>query len=285
VRQWTGGVAYAGRWENVGALSVGVSKTDYQKQVLLPGLPMATTEAEPWLHYGTLSVEVSDPLAIYGSYTRGLEESGVAPDNSVNRNEPLPAIMTEQGEVGFRLSFTQSLKLVAGLFELTKPYYSLDRTGRFTLLGDVRSRGLEMSLSGALTPDLDIVAGAVLLRPRVTGEGVTLGRIGSRPVGLPTRTVMLNADWRTPILEGLSFDLALFYESNVISTGDSAISIPARTLVDLGSRYRFKLATRDATLRFRITNLTGEEGFALQGAGAYDIIPGLVASAYLAVDF
>ena len=285
VRQWTGGIAYEGRWENAGVLSLGVSKTDYQKQVLLPGLPVATTESNPWLYYGALSVRLSDALAVYGSYTRGLEESGVAPDNAVNRNEPLPAIKTEQGETGFRFSLTESLKLIAGIFDLTKPYYNLDQVDRFTLLGDVRNRGLEISLSGALTPYIDIVAGAVILSPRVTGEGVALGRVGSRPVGLPKRTIMLNADWRVPVIEGLSFDLAVSYESDIISTRDNATSIPARTLVDLGSRYRFKLVSRDATLRFRITNVTGEEGFALQGAGAYDIIPGTVASAYLAVDF
>lgn len=285
VRQWTGGVAYEGRWENVGEFSVGISKTDYQKEVLLPDLPMATTDSKPWLYYGAVSVRLSDALAVYGSYTRGLEESGVAPDNATNRNEPLPAIMTEQGEAGVRFALTQSLKLVVGLFDLTKPYYNLDQAGRFTLLGDVRNRGLEISLSGALTRNIDIVAGAVSLHPRVTGEGVTLERVGRRPVGLPARTVILNADWRTPVLDGLSFDLAVSYESRVISTRDNLTSIPPRILVDLGSRYRFRFANRDATLRFRVSNITGEEGFALRGAGAYDIIPGTVASAYLAMDF
>lgn len=285
VRQWTGGIAYEGRWQNVGELSFGLSKTDYRKQVHLPDLPIATTGSKPWLYYGALAVHVSDALAVYASFTRGLEESGVAPDNAVNRNEPLPAIMTSQGEVGFRYALTPSLELVAGVFDLKKPYYNLDQADRFALLGDVRNRGLEISFSGALTPDLDVVAGAVLLRPRVTGEGVALGRVGRRPVGLPARTIVLNADWRAPILDGLSFDIAVSHASRVISTRDNLVAIPARTLIDLGGRYRFKLAAHDATLRLRITNLTGEEGFALQGAGAYDIIAGLVASAYLAVDF
>lgn len=67
-----------------------------------------------------------------------------------------------------------------------------------------------MSLSGALTPRLDIVAGAVLLQSRVTGEGVTLGRVGPRPVGIPARSIQLNLGWRPPLLDGLSFDLSGF---------------------------------------------------------------------------
>jgi outer membrane receptor protein involved in Fe transport len=55
--------------------------------------------------------------------------------------------------------------------------------------------------------------------------------------------------------------------------------------VDIGGRYRFQIASKDATLRFRVTNLTDKEGFVLQGAGSYDAIAGRVASVYLAVDF
>jgi iron complex outermembrane receptor protein len=285
VRQWTGGIAYEGRWENVGQLSIGVSKTDYEKRVLLPDQPTATTDSAPWLYYGALAVHVSDALALYGSYTRGLEESGVAPANAVNRNEPLPAINTMQGEVGLRYAISRSLTLVAGVFELAKPYYNLDEAERFSLLGDVRNQGLEISFSGALTPNVNLVAGAVLLKPKVTGEGVALGRVGPRPVGLPTRSIMFNADWRTPFLDGVSFDIAVSHASHIVSTRDNLVGIPARTLIDLGGRYRFRISTHDATLRLWVSNVTGEEGFALQGAGAYDIIPGRVASAYIAVDF
>ncbi|NJL17997.1 MAG: TonB-dependent receptor [Nitrospira sp.] len=130
---------------------------------------------------------MSDSFAIYGGYTRGLEESGVAPPNATNRNEALPAIMTNQRDIGFRWAITPKVKLIAGLFDVRKPYFNLDASNRFTLLGDVKNQGIEMSLSGALTDRLDIVAGAVLSRPRVTGEGVRLGRLGRLPVDQAAR--------------------------------------------------------------------------------------------------
>jgi iron complex outermembrane receptor protein len=285
VRQLTGGLAYEGRWPGRGELSFGASYTDYEKQVLLPGAPGATTGSTPWLYYGSVAANVSDALVVYASYTEGLEESGVAPDNAVNRNQPLPAILTNQREIGLRYAVSPSLTLVTGLFDLNKPYYNLDQNDVFTLLGDIRNRGLEISFSGALTSRLNIVAGAVLLDPEVTGEGVSLGRIGNKPVGLSTRTVILNADWKMEFLKGLSFDLAASYAGRIITTRDNLVSIPPRTLVDIGGRYRFQIASKDATLRFRVTNLTDKEGFVLQGAGSYDAIAGRVASVYLAVDF
>jgi iron complex outermembrane receptor protein len=263
VKQWTGGVAYDAGWVKVGEVSVGLAKTDYRKEVRLPGLASAAAGSKPWLYYGSVAGHLSNTLSAYASYTRGLEESGVAPDNATNRNEPLPAILTSQREIGLRYALTPGLRFVAGLFELKKPYYNLNQANRFELLGDVRNRGLELSLSGAATPKLNVVAGAVLLKPRVTGEGVALGRVGPKPVGLPARTIMVNLDWRPPIAQGLSFDVALAHASDIIATRDNRVSLPARTLLDIGARYRFELAGQGATLRVKLSNLTGEDGFQL----------------------
>jgi iron complex outermembrane recepter protein len=285
VRQWTGGIAYEGRWKDVGELSIGVQKTDYRKRIQRPGLPDARTTAKPWLFNIAAAAYLSDSLAVYGGYTRGLEESGVAPDNASNRDEALPAIRTNQKDIGIRWAITPKIKLVAGLFDIRKPYFNLDAAGRFDLLGDTRNRGIEMSLSGSLTERLDVLLGAVVSDPEVTGEGVALGRLGPKPVGQAARKIDFNLDWRPPIVEGLSLNLAVAHSGKIVSTRDNLVSIPARTLVDIGGRYGFKLGDNPASLRLSVTNLFNEYGYELRGAGSYDLIPGRVASARLVVDF
>lgn len=136
-----------------------------------------------------------------------------------------------------------------------------------------------------MTPRLNIVAGGVLLRPRVTGEGVALGRVGKRPVGLAARSFDFNADWRPPGLAGISLDIGIAHSGSIVATRNNLVEIPARTIIDLGARYPFKLGDRSATVRAQIANIGEVYGFALQSAGAYDIIPGRVVSAYLTVDF
>lgn len=284
VRQWTGGAAYEGRWRGVGELSFGVSKTGYTKRFGLPGAPALETRSRPWIYNVTAAGFLGPRLTVYAGYARGLEESGVAPDNAVNRNQPLPAILTSQVDAGFRYSLTDKVKLIGGVFDLRKPYYNLDADNLFDLLGDIVSRGVELSVAGAITPRLSIVAGGLLLRPRVTGEGVTLGRVGKRPVGLAARSIDLNADWRPPILAGLSIDIGISHTGSLVATRDNLVRIPARTLVDLGARYRLKLGGNDATIRAQVSNIGDVYGFDLRGAGAYDIIAGRVASAYLTVD-
>lgn len=284
-RQWTGGLAYDGRWRNVGELGFSLQKTDYRKRLHKPGLPLATAADKPWLYNVSTAVTVTPNLAVFGSFTRGLEESGVAPSNALNRNELLPAIRTTQGDLGLRYAVGPGVKLVATVFELRKPYFNFDAANRYAQLGDVQNRGLELSLAGALGPRLNVVAGAVLSRPRATGEGVRLGRVGARPVGMSPRSVELNLDWRTPWVDGLSLDLTASHSGAVTATVDNRVALPARTLAALSGRYRFKLAERPASLRVAVSNLFDTYGLELRGAGAYDVINGRLASAYLSVDF
>lgn len=284
-RQWTGGVAYDGRWRNVGELGFSVQKTDYRKQLKLPGLVLARASDKPWLYNVSGAAHVTSRLVAFSSFTRGLEESGVAPDRAANRNELLPAIQTSQGDLGLRYALTPEIKLVAAYFDVRKPYFNFDAANRYVLLGDLQNQGIEMSLVGKLTPRLSIVTGAVLARPRATGEGVRLGRIGAKPVGLASRSVELNLDWRTPWVNDLSLDMTASHTGAITATVDNSVAIPARTLVGMSGRYRFKLLQRPATLRVGVSNLFDKYGYDLKGAGTYDVIAGRVMSASLSADF
>ncbi len=283
VQQWTGGIAYEGRWAGIGEISVGVQKSDYRKRIGFPGA-LAAIDASPWLYNVTAAFQIAEGITLYGGAVTGLEESGVAPNFAANRNEALPAIQTRQVDAGVRLALG-NMRMVAGLFQVSKPYFNLDAAGRFDVLGDVINRGFEASIAGPITPELSLVAGASLLRPQVTGDAVTRGLVGRLPVTAIAERFEVSADWRPGFAPGVSLDMRFSYRSPEIATVNNLVSVPTRTLVDLGGRYRFKLAGNDAVLRVQATNLFNQQGFDLRGANAYTVLPGRVAQAYLTVDF
>lgn len=285
VRQWTGGVAYVGRWRGVGELSVGVSKTDYRKDIARPGLADTRTVDRPWLYNVAGALYAAERIAFYAGYTRGLEETGLPPQNATNRNIALPAILTSQKDAGIRWAIAGDVKLVAGVFGVRKPYLSLDPTGLYTQLGDTRNRGIEASLSGSPVTGLSVALGGVFLDPQVVGEARTLGRVGKRPAGVPLRSVDLNVDWRLPGYEALSLDVGVSNQGRIASTVDNALFIPSRTLVDVGGRYRFVVSGKKATLRVSVSNLFDVYAWDYYGPSTFDYIPQRLATAYLAVDF
>ncbi|MGC6329057.1 TonB-dependent receptor [Rhizorhabdus sp. FW153] len=284
IEQWTGGLAYDLRWRGLGELSIGVQKTDYRKQVDRSDTGSRLTQSNPWLFYATAAGQISETLVIYGSFSQGLEESGLAPSNAVNRGEPVPAIRTRQFDGGVRWMLTPGLKLIAGGFDLEKPYFNIDANNRFTALGTIRNQGVELSLNGALTPRLDLVAGGVFLRPRVTGAAVDQGIVGDRPVGFAARNLTINLDWRPTANPGVSFDIRVTHRSRVTATTNNAVSIPSQTLVDLGGRIPVNLGSAKGSLRLSVSNIFDVEGFDLRGAGAYDMIAGRLAQLRFTID-
>lgn len=269
VRQITAGLGYEGRWRGVGELSLGIQRTFYEKAVVRPTGALPVSKSSPWLFNGTASIIASSNLVLYAGYSKGLEESPVAPDVAVNNGEAPPAIITEQMDAGFRYTITPDVKLVAGVFDVRKPYFALDPSNVFRELGEVRNRGVEMSLAGQLTPRLSLVLGAVLLDAVVSGDQVDQGLIGRRPIGASGRTVTGALNWNTPWVEGLSLDIA--YESTADRVADRANSfvIPARYIYSLGGRYRFDLFDKPATFRAQLASVNNPYGWNNLGEGFY----------------
>ena len=268
VRQLTGGIGYEMRWPEVAELSLGLQKTDYEKNSRIPGRPTLTTKDNPWLYNGTLALHLTDELVAYAGYTRGLEESGVAPANAVNRNSATPALRTSQRDAGIRYAISPRLSFVAGVFDVRKPYFNLDPDRVYRELGTVRHRGVELSLAGQPIKGLSVVAGAVFLDADVSGEAVDLGIIGPKPVGTTGQTIRANFDYRLPFLEPVSVDLGINHQGEKVASarefaelGDEQLTTDPLTTFDVGARYRFKAGGVPATLRAQVTNLFDAYGW------------------------
>jgi iron complex outermembrane receptor protein len=284
VNQNTLGLAYEGRWREVGEASLGLQRADYEKRVDQPGVARATTRDEPWLVSGTLSAYLTESLAAYAGYTRGLEENGIAPNDAVNRNDALPAIRSRQMDAGVRWEIASELKLIAGVFSVEKPYFTTDELGVFTALGKVRHRGVELSFTGAPTQSLSVVAGAVLMQPRVVGDAVTLGRVGDKPVGQTNRNLRVDVEYRPPFASGFSFDAAVVSYGDRTASRDGLTQVPGYTLIDLGTRYRFQIGKAPATLRVLAENITDEFTWEIYGSNSFGLTDGRRFSAQLAAD-
>ena len=242
------------------------------------------TRAQPWLWNATLAVNLAKGLVAYAGYTKGLEDSGVAPEIAVNRSEAPPALITSQRDFGLRYAFGP-MRLVVGAFDVRKPYFNLNSNLFFTQLGTVRHRGVEISLAGEPLKGLNVVAGAVLMKPRVSGEAVELGLIGAKPVGRPERTANLYLDYRLPWEERLSFNLGIQYTGKRVASPDNELVVPADTIVNLGSRYRFQLSKLPATLRLQLGNMFNEYSWVVFGSGGLKRTPPRRFDATLSVDF
>jgi iron complex outermembrane receptor protein len=271
IRQLVPGVSYNGVWRGRGSLDVSVSKNDYKKHVRFGSgnrAPILTRD-DSWLWNVAASVTLTQRLSIYGGISRGMEDAPIAPENAINNAEAPPAIHTRQQELGLRYVVAPGLTLLTGLFEISKPYYNLDRERFYRRLGTVTNRGFELSLTGKLLPGLSLVGGVLLLDPKISGEDVP----GRRPVGQVRRHAVANLDWRSRGGEGpLSIDLAFENFSGRIANPANTLKAPAYSTVNIGARQRFEVGGVKLVVRPQITNLFNTYGWQVSANGGFTYI-------------
>ena len=285
-RQGALGIGYEGAWLGVGETSFGVQKSFYGRTVEGPGIPRKKGHSRPWLYYGTLALFASRDLTIYGSYSRGLEESAVAPDNAANRGDSPPANITEQVDAGIRYAITPDVRLVAGVFEVRKPYLDRDAANIFTTVGSIKHRGVELSLSGKFADGLTVLAGAVLLRARVLGLSVDRGLISPIPAGTKPRVLRLNVQYGPPAWRGLSVDARVEHQSAQPANRLNTFKSPSDTILNIGGRYQFAFFQSPASFRVQVLNVTNSFRWNVNGSsGLYLLGDGRRYTARLSVDF
>jgi iron complex outermembrane receptor protein len=269
VKQLTFGLGYRGVWTNVGELGLGVQKTRYSKSTFdaISGQTISS-KAAPWLLNAAAAAYVSPKLAVYGSYSRGLEEGGVAPAGARNKDTAPPAIRTQQIDAGIRYIIKHDLRFVAGLFKVKKPYFGLDQTNLYRQLGTVTHSGTEISLAGSPTNGLTVVAGGVLMDERLSGEDVVAGIIGRRPVGSRGKQGIVTVDYQLPGQKRLSVDAALYLFGKMVANRENSVNVPGRTLLAIGARYRFKIGRGNASLRVLLQNVFNNFGWTAFSNGA-----------------
>ncbi|HEV2700527.1 MAG TPA: hypothetical protein VGV09_02770 [Steroidobacteraceae bacterium] len=252
---WSIGAAYEVQRAGWGEISVGAQKEFYDKNVLTPGAPQSHLTDDPGRMYATAAVPLRGGAVLYSDYTQGFEDSGAVPSTAANRGAILPTTRTWQVDGGVRYPVSSSLSLIAGYFELNRPYFNFDTNNVDRQLGDQRASGLELSLAGELVKGLYVNVGALIGRVAITGSNLAAQGIGTDAVGQPRNMILANAVYTLPHLPAWSVDLNLMHFSSVPAAVDDVAYVPQVTVVNPGARYQFKIAGAPATLRAQLQNV------------------------------
>jgi iron complex outermembrane receptor protein len=269
------GVVYALLWKSVGELSVGVQRASVQRDAL-DGSTRETVSSDDTttLYNATAAVSLGSRWTAFSSYSRGLEEAGIAPENAVNRREAAPLILSKQIDAGLRYVIKEGFTAVLGVFEIEKPYFGLSTDDVFQELATVTHRGVEFSVAGEVISGLDVVAGYVYLDPELSGAAVDDGSIGPVPVGPIPRAATLNVSYGPAKWKGFALEGAARYNSSYVASQDNMLEVPSATEVDLGFRYRFSLGKAPVSVRFRAMNVNDDRTWLVEPSGQAKLTEG-----------
>jgi iron complex outermembrane recepter protein len=283
-RIWSTGVAYQGRRAGLGEISFGVQKEHYDKAVETPGEGQSSLSADPWRFYGNASALLFDHLTAYAGYTQGFEDSGIAPSTAANRGTILPTTHTWQADAGLRYAVTQKLTLIAGVFELNRPYFNFDLENVDRQLGVQHATGVELSIAGELLPGLSINGGGLFGQVRVSGPDLAAEGVGGYALGQPRNQYLVNLNYELPKWRALSVDFGVYHFGTVPAAVNDAYYDNAVTVLNLGARYKFTLLGAPATLRVQGQNLANVYFWNIGFSPGFFEFPPRSAVAYVTVD-
>ncbi|HEV2443147.1 MAG TPA: hypothetical protein VGT07_11545 [Steroidobacteraceae bacterium] len=253
---WTVGSAYHIDWDRFAELEVGIQKENYRKTVITPGTPEGKLADEPLRAYGNSALALTHLLTLYAGYSQGLEDSGAAPTFARNGGAVLPASRTWQVESGVRYLVTPKLKVIAGVYELQKPYFDLDANGFDRQLGVQRAKGAELSISGQRIDHFDINVGILVNKISIIGQDLAAEGVGPVAIGQPRLWYTANIDYNIPWWPVATLDFTASHFGQAPATVDNGLYAPAATVLSFGERYAFKVLGKNSTLRVQVQDIS-----------------------------
>ena len=132
------------------------------------------------------------------------------------------------------------MKLIAGIFEIEKPYFNLDTNNVDRALGLQRATGLELSAIRRSDPESQCHGRVLLGEVKVIGPNLEAEGVGSIALNQARFTRTINANYKFPRRPALSADMAILTLDPPASIDDVAQVRRRRCypwVADTGSRY------------------------------------------------
>ena len=221
----------------------GMVTRKYDKSAITPAIGLMV---KPWSF-----------ISIYGNYIEALEQGPTAPRTAANAEEVFPPSEIEQIEFGMKFDL-DGLGLTAGVFQIKRPSGITDENRRFSVDGEQRNRGLELNAFGELRPDLRLLGGISYIDSELTRtQG---GRFdGNDATGVPELAAVLNLEWDTSFLSGLTLTARAEHRDSQYIRLDNSLKIPSYELYAIGARYKQSIGDQQFTFRMNIDNLLNKD--------------------------
>lgn len=259
---------YATLVSNLGAsvqsfVGVRVSRLDRSSELSdgAQAVSFRQTVSTPW---AGLSWSPAASTMVYASWGQGVELEAVPnrPTNFANYGQTLPALKSDQTEIGVKWQANARLLLTAAAFSIDKPYAddvpgatADDLPVRVAGAKTARHRGLELGAAGQVGKALSLQASVMVLDATYT-QAVDPALVDQRVTNVPRYKASLFADYKLAAVAGLALNALASMEGAKAVTALGSFELPGAWQLDAGVNFRNRIAGHGTTWRLNVENLT-----------------------------
>lgn len=269
-------ISFGERWQAL----IGARYIDFTNLVTAPAAtPVRYQKYSIVPNYG-LIFKPADGFMIYADYTRGLEQSGVAPAYAQNAGETLAPLVSKQYELGAKARIAGGVNVALAAFEITKTLEFVNDNLIFVQDGQQRHRGVELSANGILWQNLTLYGGVSRLFTELMDTNDASAN-GKSTQNAPDWQASLSFDYRIPAVRGLFLNGTVLYVDERAVNASNSIVAPGFTTLDLGARYVRSLFDRSVVFRLNVRNVADRRYWA--SAESSGVFPGAPRTGYFSV--
>lgn len=246
------------------ALVGGVRYMDYD-QLAGKGRPFITNtnvSADKVLPLGGAIFKLTNQVSLYASYTQSLKPtSSIAPlTGGVVIGSNIAPEEGTQWETGVKFDFNKRISGTLALYDIDKKNVLVSQlnptTGivEYRTAGKVRSRGVELDVTGSLTDNWSMIGSYGYTDARVT-EDPTLAGKQLQNVALNTASLYLVYDFGTTLPGRLRLGGGARYVGDRPGDAANSFVLPAYTVADLFATYETKVQSFPVIYQFNVKNL------------------------------
>ena len=204
-----------------------------------------------------LTYKVAPWLSVYGSYTEafgGNASTGITATGNMLKPES-----SEQYEIGAKTElFDGKMNASLAIYDLTKQNIAtadLANPGFSRSIGEAKSKGVELDVSGEITPNLSVIANYAYNDISITKSNN--GDEGNRFANVPRNSgaVWLKYAFKDDILNGLSIGGGIFAADQAQGDNANTFKLPGYARLDAFAAYKLKLGDHKVTAQLNINNL------------------------------
>lgn len=213
-------------------------------------------------------------LSVYGNYVESLGNSNGASDPG---GRLLGPEIGEQYEAGFKTAFfDERLTSNVSFYHLSKQNMAVPIPGTpfSQAIGEARSQGVEIDISGQVTDELSLIASYAYTDASILKSDTNQG---NRLWNVPRNAGSLWAkyDIQHQLLRGLSLGAGVYFQSQKQGDNANSYQLPGWGRVDAMVKYQLPIAKAKTTLQFNIENLLDRQYYTATLGDRFSVNVGL----------
>ena len=200
--------------------------------------------------------------SLYATWGQAVQAGPVAPASSLNANDVLAPLRSEEYEVGAKYRPSRGLMLSVAAFRMTRDFAFTDpASGLFREAGVQRNYGIEGQIAGRLSDALSAIGGMTWLDAQTGNTGSSLTS-HKQVVGVAPVQASMLLDYHPQWMRGAAVNASFHVVGRRAADNENRSFAASFTTLDLGARYGFHVYRTPMVLRFGVTNVTNVQYWA-----------------------